>query len=1063
MKKFYSFLLMMLSICTTTYADNWMQYLPDNAYIVDVSIPGSHDTATGNGWVSPLGESRGTTQDLSLETQWELGARAFDLRPKVNGSRLAVNHGILQTKLYFDDAIRTICGFLKENPTEFVVIHMLYADGFDSDKAKYQTYLRALLNSNDVKDYLVDFRRDLTVKEMRGKMLIISRDPYDTAPYTGGFFNGWGNGIYWNISISGRNSTATLNVQDMSETYNARKEKDNAIRALLDFSTRNIATTSDDIVWSFNLPSAYTDNTSGLFATSTSNGYRENATYTHPTFIDYLKENPAGPTGVVLMDYLGVDNSTGYATLGNGTKYNTRGKELLDTIINNNWRYQPKINKEGKTISVPYYTYKTTGWTSTTGNTFHVNTWSTEGITDGSGMVTPFFENWLNKGGRLGNGEIYYTLSECKKGYYKVSIKTRLLNEAGGTDISGASMFANEGNMEITTGIPCKNGYFSNYSVIGKVNEESGELRFGFKIDNANFNWISFTYVDVEYLGDDEVTVADAGDLMLDAKYEKALKETYKQAQAAFEANPSMETYNALSKAYRDAEPSIEAYKDLAKTLEYANNVYNEVSSKTTEQSKEEYLSIINRINEKYNDEVYSESEIKASVIPQIYAALAALKKSLGESMDMTSLIVNNSFETGDMTGWSLPYGDGQNDTGVRKPTDQYAVEGCDGNYLFNIYWKGCPITQTVTGLPNGRYRLNALVSSDGATIYLIANGGHNEGTETGGNYPGKDIFQEASYEFDVTEGYATIGAVGGDNGTAGEHKPYREDGYWWYKADNFRLTYIDTYLSYVAKPFSGDGELEAGQWYVYNIETDGHYGFSAIEDIEYTIKDALLSEVSTASLPAEMALSAGIIYLKSGKNQSLTITKLPDTDNVTITNAKYTAYVTIFDTDFTQTEGITAYKVTDATMAGATLEPIDNAPKSTAVILNSEANDYTIYRATNAVTEITDNKFLPGGSTSGNGTTIYALGNKGCVGFYLVNTGVEVPANKGYLEITDNNPVEGIKAFIPFGDTVTGIESITAEDDNEESTIYNIAGQRVGKGYKGIVIDKNGKKYLNK
>ena len=220
---------------------------------------------------------------------------------------------------------------------------------------------------------------------------------------------------------------------------------------------------------------------------------------------------------------------------------------------------------------------------------------------------------------------------------------------------------------------------------------------------------------------------------------------------------------------------------------------------------------------------------------------------------------------------------------------------------------------------------------------------------------------------------------------------------------------------------------------------------------------------MSTEELSTEIVLSTGIIYFKSGKNQSLTITKLPDTDNVTITDAEYTAYVTIFDTDFTQTEGITAYKVTDATTAGATLESIDNAPKSTAVILNGEANKYTIYRATNAVTEITDNKFLPGGSTSGDGTTIYALGNKNGVGFYLVKKGVEVPANKGYLEITDNNPVEGIKAFIPFGGLATQIESIEIADNEEPAAIYNLAGQRVTTPSKGVYIVNGKKIFINK
>ena len=425
MKKFYSFLLMMLSICTTTYADNWMQYLPDNAYVVDVSIPGTHDSGTGYDFEAYLIIPGSTvanyarTQSLKLEDQWNLGVRAFDLRPKVTGSgnnrKLVVGHGIATTKLGFDDAIKQLCGFLEQNPTEFIVVHMLAADAIDDT---FRTLLKTLLESDGVKEHLIDFNRNLTVGDMRGKMLIISRDPYDSTPYTGGFFNGWGNGVYRGISISGKSGpSASLNVQDISDVYQKDNEKKAAIIDLLNNSTKHVATKDEEVVWAFNLASGYNNEPAKIsipFVTtieigSTAAGYKANAQNTHPVFIDYLKENPAGPTGVVLMDYVAESDGA-------------QGTELINTLIDNNYRYLPKINDEGKTISVPYYTYKTTGWTSTTGNTFQVNTWSTEGITDGSGMITPFFENWLNKGGRLGNGEIYYTLSECKKGYYKVSI-----------------------------------------------------------------------------------------------------------------------------------------------------------------------------------------------------------------------------------------------------------------------------------------------------------------------------------------------------------------------------------------------------------------------------------------------------------------------------------------------------------------------------------------------------------------------------------------------------------------------------------------------------------------
>lgn len=769
----------MLGLCATGRAqNNWMQYLPDDAYLTDLSIPGTHDSGTGYGFENYMLVIPGTTvanyartQTLQLEAQWNLGVRAFDLRPKVTGSRLAINHGPLQTKLYFDDALRTLGTFLKENPSEFIVIHMLYADGFDSDKAKYQTYLKSLLERDGVKEYLIDFRRDLTVKDMRGKMLIISRDPYDTTPYTGGFFNGWGNGVYRGISISGKSgSSATLNVQDISDVYQKDEEKKAAIIDLLNYSTKhNYSTWRDNSEWSFNLASGYNNKPASIGSFeigSTAAGYKANAQNTHPVFINYLSEDHAGPTGVVLMDYVGESDGA-------------RGPECVNALIENNWRYLQKKNAAGNPITAPRYAYNTKGWTSTNSNTFQVNTWSIEGKTDGSGMLTPFYENWVGSGGRLGKGDISYTIHDCQKGLYKVTIRARLLNEAGGAEISGASIFANEESVSITSGRPCTNGYYDDYTVVGTVDEENGTLTFGFNLENPTFNWISFNHIDVKYLGS-SVSADNAEGFEIDgsAIYSKAAKEAFEAAQSAFATSPSASTYSALAEAYGKAISSIMAYEALAAAIDYADGI-REQTADATDEEKAEYDEIIGQVKEKYTNGDYADSEIQSVAVPEVYAALAALLKS---QADKTPLIVNPSFETGDLTGWTLPYGT-SDDTAVREQSNStYGASGCDGDYLFNTWKKGVPIVQTVRGLDNGRYRLDVLIASDqGKMVYLTANGGHSEGVVT---VSSKEYFQEASYEFDVTDGTATIGVVGGGSN-------YQADGGDWYKADNFRLTFL--------------------------------------------------------------------------------------------------------------------------------------------------------------------------------------------------------------------------------------------------------------------------------
>ena len=143
-------------------ADNWMHRLPDDAYVSTLSIPGSHDSGTGNGFpgvttsiYGPFGDKYARTQDRSFEEQWNLGIRAFDLRPAVADGYINVNHGIMPTKLRFDNAIYFLRDKLIENPSEFVVIHLLHASAGDDNSSAYGERLLELLGRDDLKDFFV--------------------------------------------------------------------------------------------------------------------------------------------------------------------------------------------------------------------------------------------------------------------------------------------------------------------------------------------------------------------------------------------------------------------------------------------------------------------------------------------------------------------------------------------------------------------------------------------------------------------------------------------------------------------------------------------------------------------------------------------------------------------------------------------------------------------------------------------------------------------------------------------------------------------------------------------
>lgn len=99
-------------------------------------------------------------------------------------------------------------------------------------------------------------------------------------------------------------------------------------------------------------------------------------------------------------------------------------------------------------------------------------------------------------------------------------------------------------------------------------------------------------------------------------------------------------------------------------------------------------------------------------------------------------------------------------------------------------------------------------------------------------------------------------------------------------------------------------------------------------------------------------------------------------------------------------------------------------------------------------------------------GCKYYILGKSGeDYGFYWQKgtngKSVNNAAHKAFLRVPASSGAKFLS--FTFGEETTGINGITASDAEQNGTVlYNLAGQRVAKGYKGLVI-KNGKKYLVK
>jgi len=168
--------------------------------------------------------------------------------------------------------------------------------------------------------------------------------------------------------------------------------------------------------------------------------------------------------------------------------------------------------------------------------------------------------------------------------------------------------------------------------------------------------------------------------------------------------------------------------------------------------------------------------------------------------------------------------------------------------------------------------------------------------------------------------------------------------------------------------------------------------------------------------------------------------------------------------------EGAKAYIATSSEGDKIKLTQITDAPAKTAIIVNAPTGTYKLIKKTTAKSDVTGNLLMSSdGSVVGTTTgSPYVLGknSSNVVGFGPLANGVTLAAGKAYIPAS---AFSDAKDFYPFviGDEENETTSINSIENSElrienYDYIYNLAGQKVSKDYKGIVI-VNGKKVIRK
>ena len=272
------------------------------------------------------------------------------------------------------------------------------------------------------------------------------------------------------------------------------------------------------------------------------------------------------------------------------------------------------------------------------------------------------------------------------------------------------------------------------------------------------------------------------------------------------------------------------------------------------------------------------------------------------------------------------------------------------------------------------------------------------------------------------------------------------------------------------------------GEGFRWLKNTDGIYDFRAYSYSVFTISVAegyyITSITMKGAIPSS-SLKANVGYIENGKwsgmsqsvefkpsntleIKSITVNYTQQQESLTTAASGFATYAADYPVDYSKL-GLTVYEVAmNQEQTGVIYKPFTGAvPAGMAVLVQGVPNkEYSLTPATVADHSYKTDLRASDGTVKAADSEIYAFATlRGVSGFKLVTDGVVIPAKKGYLKLTSAGSA---KNFFAFDDVDTGIGHIDANNMGTTLVVYNLAGQRVDKYYKGIVIE-NGKKIIRK
>jgi hypothetical protein len=245
--------------------------------------------------------------------------------------------------------------------------------------------------------------------------------------------------------------------------------------------------------------------------------------------------------------------------------------------------------------------------------------------------------------------------------------------------------------------------------------------------------------------------------------------------------------FNALAAIYALNDKIADSetlFKELKSKVENFKNVVSNKSGNAYLSAVTEANNLITEITNALNNKTYTDAQakdaIKKIVSTEKKLSLPASIDSATDNKpaDVTVAITNNSFETGDLTGWIVAKG--TSDTGAKQNSNgNYTMSNAVGSYIFNTWNSsaiagGFFVSQDIEdlNLPAGTYELKCLVASDNNNRQKVSVNKYATDVTTNGKQTAKKV--------------SVIFKLAKDN----DKISLKVASSTWFKADDFQLIY---------------------------------------------------------------------------------------------------------------------------------------------------------------------------------------------------------------------------------------------------------------------------------